>query len=99
MPSSNGSYDANWFSFDYGAIHFTIMSSEHDFLRGSPQYEFIAADLAAVDRGRTPWLIFGGHRPMYSAVAGVPRAAGRVTVVSHERRLQSGPENVQERHG
>ena len=22
-------------------------------------------DLASVDRSKTPWIIFGGHRPMY----------------------------------
>jgi hypothetical protein len=35
--------------------------------RGSSQYEFLAADLAAVDRAVTPWVIVGGHRPMYWA--------------------------------
>ena len=30
------------------------------------QLEFLAADLASVDRTVTPWLIVGGHRPWYS---------------------------------
>lgn len=25
------------------------------------------SDLAAVDRSRTPWLVVGGHRPIYIA--------------------------------
>lgn len=25
----------------------------------------IKSDLASVDRTKTPWIIFGGHRPMY----------------------------------
>ncbi len=58
------------YSFDYGAIHFVIMSTEHDFMESSPQYAFIARDLASVDRSKTPWIVFGGHRPMYSATAG-----------------------------
>jgi acid phosphatase type 7 len=35
---------------------------------GAPnqQLEFLAADLASVDRSVTPWLIVGGHRPWYS---------------------------------
>jgi hypothetical protein len=33
--------------------------------RDSEQYAFLAADLASVDRRRTPWVIFNGHRPMY----------------------------------
>ena len=30
-----------------------------------PSCRFVAADLASVDRSRTPWLVVGGHRPMY----------------------------------
>jgi acid phosphatase type 7 len=35
---------------------------------GAPnqQLEFLAADLASVDRSVTPWLVVGGHRPWYS---------------------------------
>lgn len=32
----------------------------------SQQLDFLAADLASVDRTVTPWLIVGGHRPWYS---------------------------------
>ena len=31
---------------------------------GSPQYNFLAADLATVDRCLTPWVIANGHRPV-----------------------------------
>jgi len=30
------------------------------------QLDFLAADLASVDRTVTPWLIVGGHRPWYT---------------------------------
>lgn len=53
------------FSFDYGPIHFLHYSTEHVFAKGSPQHDFIKADLAAVDRRVTPWVIVGGHRPIY----------------------------------
>ncbi|EGC32331.1 hypothetical protein DICPUDRAFT_38536 [Dictyostelium purpureum] len=56
-----------WFSYDNGPIHFTVMSAEHDFLPGSPQYEWLYNDLAKVDRSVTPWLVFSGHRPMYTS--------------------------------
>jgi hypothetical protein len=59
-----------WYSFNYGPVHFTFMSSEHDFLIGSPQYKWIEADLAAVNRTLTPWLILLSHRPFYTASAG-----------------------------
>eukprot|EP00743_Colponemidia_sp_Colp-15_P003277 GILK01003539.1.p1 GENE.GILK01003539.1~~GILK01003539.1.p1 ORF type:complete len:603 (+),score=98.53 GILK01003539.1:41-1849(+) len=54
-----------WYSFNYGNIHFIVSSTEHDFRPESPQYRFVAADLAAVDRSKTAWVIFSGHRPMY----------------------------------
>ena len=39
--------------------------AEHLFEPGSPQHDFIRADLAALNRTRTPWLVVGGHRPPY----------------------------------
>lgn len=41
------------------------MSTEHDYTIGSEQYNWIENDLKTVDRTKTPWIIFGGHRPMY----------------------------------
>ena len=41
------------------------MSTEHDFQIGSTQYNWLLADLKAVDRSITPWIIFCGHRAMY----------------------------------
>jgi len=54
-----------WYSFAYGPVSFVVMSTEHDFTPGSEQHAWIAGALAAVDRSRTPWLVFTGHRPMY----------------------------------
>jgi len=34
--------------------------------QGSAQWDYIAKDLAAVDRSVTPWLIVGFHRPYYT---------------------------------
>eukprot|EP00611_Tribonema_gayanum_P015184 TRINITY_DN269_c0_g1_i1.p1 TRINITY_DN269_c0_g1~~TRINITY_DN269_c0_g1_i1.p1 ORF type:complete len:651 (+),score=172.68 TRINITY_DN269_c0_g1_i1:194-2146(+) len=64
-PGAAPAADAPWYGFDYGPIHFTVMSTEHDFRPGSAQHAFLAADLATCDRGVTPWLVFAGHRPMY----------------------------------
>jgi len=65
MPGTEDSPDEPWYSFDYGNVHFVLMSTEHDFLEGSDQYNFIQSDLASVDRSVTPFVIFAGHRPMY----------------------------------
>eukprot|EP00604_Paraphysomonas_vestita_P002514 CAMPEP_0174818342 /NCGR_PEP_ID=MMETSP1107-20130205/1004_1 /TAXON_ID=36770 /ORGANISM="Paraphysomonas vestita, Strain GFlagA" /LENGTH=472 /DNA_ID=CAMNT_0016030055 /DNA_START=859 /DNA_END=2277 /DNA_ORIENTATION=+ len=54
-----------WWSYDVGLIHFVGMSTEHDYTIGSEQYNWIENDLKSVDRTKTPWIIFGGHRPMY----------------------------------
>jgi len=54
-----------WFSYEVGLFHFTAMSTEHNFTIGSPQYQFLEKDLSSVNRTKTPWLIFTGHRSMY----------------------------------
>ena len=54
-----------WWSYDIGLMHFVGMSTEHDYTLGSKQNEWLENDLANVDRSLTPWVIFGGHRPMY----------------------------------
>lgn len=48
-----------------GLIHFVGMSTEHDYTIGSAQYHWMEADLASVNRTKTPWIVFGGHRAMY----------------------------------
>jgi len=39
------------------------------------QLDFLAADLASVDRTITPWLVVGGHRPWYSTGSSSSRCA------------------------
>ncbi|CAF1045225.1 unnamed protein product [Adineta steineri] len=57
-----------WYSFDIGPIHIVYYSTEHDFRRLSPQYTWLENDLRSVNRSRTPWLIVGSHRPMYTSL-------------------------------
>jgi len=63
MPDNGNS--VFWYSFNYALVHVVMMSSEHNYTRGSPQFEWLQADLSAVDRKATPWVIVGSHRPMY----------------------------------
>eukprot|EP00730_Choanoeca_flexa_P015567 TRINITY_DN7178_c0_g1_i1.p1 TRINITY_DN7178_c0_g1~~TRINITY_DN7178_c0_g1_i1.p1 ORF type:complete len:681 (+),score=128.81 TRINITY_DN7178_c0_g1_i1:193-2235(+) len=65
MPANGNSLF--WYSFNYGSVHFIMMSSEHDCSKGSPQYGWLEADLAAVDRSNTPWVVLMAHRPMYDS--------------------------------
>ncbi|BDA47385.1 probable inactive purple acid phosphatase 27 [Coccomyxa sp. Obi] len=55
--------DPSWYSFDHGNIHFIGYSTEIDFSPGSEQYKFIEADLAAVDRSVTPWVVLSESLP------------------------------------
>lgn len=55
-----------YYSFDYGNIHFTVMSTETNFTVGSTQWQWLNDDLASVDRSQTPFLLFTGHRPLVS---------------------------------
>ncbi|CAF0977712.1 unnamed protein product [Adineta ricciae] len=57
-----------WYSFDIGPVHIVYYSTEHDFRRSSPQYNWLENDLRSVNRTRTPWLIVGSHRPMYTSL-------------------------------
>ncbi|XP_078182852.1 nucleotide pyrophosphatase/phosphodiesterase-like isoform X2 [Carex rostrata] len=65
MPVSGR--DKPWYSIEQGPVHFTIISTEHTWSPNSTQYRWIEADFLSVNRTRTPWLIFAGHRPMYSS--------------------------------
>ena len=56
-----------WYSYDYGLVHFIMMSTEHDMGNGSRQYAWLEKDLQNVDRVKTPWVILAGHRPMYTS--------------------------------
>ena len=55
-----------WYSFEYGLVHLTQLSSEHNFTRGSPQYLWLEEDLKSIDYKRTPWIIVTIHRPLYT---------------------------------
>lgn len=57
--------DKPWWYYDVGMMRLVGMSTEHDFSIGSEQYLFLEQALSSVDRSKTPWIIFGGHRPMY----------------------------------
>lgn len=65
MPANgNGVF---WYSTEMGLVHHTVLSSEHDFRRGSPMYSWLLKDLRSVDRTVTPWLFLHIHRPLYSS--------------------------------
>jgi hypothetical protein len=72
MPgSSNGSY----YSANIGLNHIVVLSSEvlalgpYGGVTAEAQAAWLAADLAAVDRAATPWVVATFHRPFYCSNA------------------------------
>lgn len=70
MPAeASGGLGNFWYSYDHAGIHFVSVSTEHDYSRGSPQWQWLQSDLrkasAASQRSHVPWIIVIGHRPMY----------------------------------
>ncbi|KAG5357161.1 Acid phosphatase type 7 [Yarrowia sp. C11] len=80
MPAEeSGGVGPMWYSYDYGLVHFVSINTETDFedapsstgMRsgefGYPgqQLDWLRADLANVDREKTPWVVVSGHRPWY----------------------------------
>ncbi|KAF8396213.1 hypothetical protein HHK36_017826 [Tetracentron sinense] len=70
FPMPTAAKDKPWYSIEQGSVHFTVISTEHNWFENSEQYDWMKKDMASVDRSRTPWLIFTGHRPMYSSQSG-----------------------------
>ncbi|XP_042479945.1 probable inactive purple acid phosphatase 27, partial [Macadamia integrifolia] len=71
FPMPTIAKDKPWYSIEQGPVHFTVMSTEHDWNPNSEQYKWMEMDMGSVDRSRTPWLVFHGHRPMYSSISGI----------------------------
>ncbi len=60
-----------WYSFDYGNAHFVgLNDNPPETALGDDQKNWLDADLAKVDRGKTPWLFVLHHRPEYSCGQG-----------------------------
>ncbi|KAL6647215.1 hypothetical protein ACP70R_014652 [Stipagrostis hirtigluma subsp. patula] len=85
LPTGNGGPDTRnlYYSFDSGVVHFVYMSTETNFVQGSDQYNFLKADLEKVNRTRTPFVVFQGHRPMYTSSNEVGDAPLRQQMLQH----------------
>jgi hypothetical protein len=82
-------YDLMYYATNAGPIHVIVMSTEHDYAEGSDQYNFIVNDLKRIDRKKTPWVVFTGHRPMYVNSTYVDNGDG-----SDENYVSPGDQNV-----
>ena len=64
MPGTAASQSPFWHSFDYGRIHFLAFDIDQPWSNTSAQHAFITADLAAVDRAKTPLVFAYNHFPL-----------------------------------
>jgi predicted MPP superfamily phosphohydrolase len=60
IPAETFANNAGPFGFIEGWGNNTFNNSAYE------QYQWMKADLAAVNRTKTPWIIASSHRPMYS---------------------------------
>jgi len=67
MPTPSHRQDNGWYSWEEGPVHFIMMDTEMEAYNKSSQFLFFEEDLAKVNRSTTPFVIFMGHRPMYSS--------------------------------
>lgn len=60
-----------WYALDYGYARVITYSTDTNLAKGSPQYNWLAAELAHADlpasRATHPWVLLMGHKPMYTA--------------------------------
>ena len=59
--------EPHWYSRDMPGVHMVFMSTEHGYDSASSQFSWLKADLEAVDRDKTPFIVIIGHKPMYSS--------------------------------
>lgn len=91
VPSGN----SRFFSADLGLVHWIALdllpTSQDD-----PQVAWLQADLQAVDRSKTPWLVVSSHYPIYHASVAVNRDASAAEYESDdaEKYAKSGHEFV-----
>lgn len=57
----SGSGSNFYYSYETGPLHVIMLGCYVDYLEDSPQAAWLRADLASVDRARTPWLLVGMH--------------------------------------
>ncbi|KAH6762206.1 purple acid phosphatase 22 [Perilla frutescens var. hirtella] len=68
MPYQESKSTSNlYYSFDVAGVHVVMLGSYTDFDSNSDQYKWLQADLASVDRPKTPWIFALIHAPWYNS--------------------------------
>merc|ERR1712113_1174061 len=56
----------SYYAFTYGPARHVVVNAYADMSPGSPQYEWLKAELASIDRQKTPWVLLTMHPPIYN---------------------------------
>mmetsp|Transcript_9098 Transcript_9098/g.22265 ORF Transcript_9098/g.22265 Transcript_9098/m.22265 type:complete len:676 (+) Transcript_9098:247-2274(+) len=56
----------SYYAFTYGPARHVIVNAYADMSPGSTQYEWLKAELASIDREKTPWVLLTMHPPIYN---------------------------------
>lgn len=56
----------SYYAFTYGPARHVIVNAYADMSPGSPQYKWLQAELASIDRQKTPWVLLTMHPPIYN---------------------------------
>ena len=78
MPAGGRADGPLYYSYEVGPAHVIVLASFFVYSEGSAQYTWLQADLAKVDRAKTPWLLVLIHAPWYNSNAnhqGAPHAS------------------------
>jgi hypothetical protein len=68
MPFPVGSPDGpQYYSYETGPLHVLMLNGFGFYTAGTPQFTWLTADLAAIDRSVTPWVIAITHAPWYNS--------------------------------
>ena len=67
MPAGGRADGPLYYSYEVGPAHVIVLASFFVYSSGSAQYNWLEADLAAVDRTKTPWLLVLIHAPWYNS--------------------------------
>ncbi|XP_061994554.1 purple acid phosphatase 22-like [Rosa rugosa] len=67
MPyKESGSTSNLYYSFEVAGTHIIMLGSYAEYHSESEQYSWLVADLAKIDRKRTPWVVVVLHAPWYN---------------------------------
>ena len=59
----------SYYAFTYGPARHVIVNAYSDMSPNSTQYKWLDAELASIDRSKTPWVFLTIHPPLYNTFA------------------------------